>query len=122
ARAGAVAGRGARGELGVAGKPERGGRGQLDARTTMGAGLIPARGVLRGVIAVRPIRAAATPAADLRELARAAAPAELGIAQVVEDRRRAPELGEPARSDVAGAHRHVGTGRDVAAWPDAAVL
>src|SRR5262249_11341751 len=121
-RAQALARGGVPGQLIVDRQPERERRRQLDDRATMSTGVITAPGVLREVIAVRRIRAAATAAAELRELAGAAAPTELGIAQVVEDRRRAPELGEPARSEIAGAHRHVGTGRDVAAWRDATVV
>src|SRR5438093_1466704 len=101
---------------------ERDRRGQLDDRSAVGPGRVAARGILREVVAVRRVSAAPAAATDLRELARPAAAAELRVAQVVEDRRPAPELGEARGPEVPRRHRHVGARRHVALGRDAAVV
>src|SRR5205814_5595101 len=88
----------------------------------VGAGLVTARRVLREIVAVGRVGAAAAAAADLRELAGAAAPAELRLAEIVEDGCSAPQRAERGPAQAAGGHRHVGARRHVALGRDAAVV
>src|SRR2546428_7895251 len=67
---------------------------QVNDAPPVSAGLVAARGGFPAIVAVGRVGAAAAAAANLRELAGAAASAELRIAQGAEDRRRAPEGGE----------------------------
>src|SRR5439155_27246397 len=106
----------------VDGQAERQRRGQVDHLPAVTAGLVAARRILGQVIAVRGVGATAAAAADLRELAGAAAAAELGVAEILEHFGAAPEVGERPVAEVAGGHGHVRARRDVALGGDAAVV
>ena len=68
------------------------------------------------------VGAAAAAAAELRELAGAAASTELGVAQVVEHRRAAPQIVEGPFAQVPRRHRHVRARRDVALGRDSTIV
>src|SRR5262249_57694720 len=98
------------------------GGGRLGGVRAGGAGLIAARRIFGEIVAVRRVGAATTATADLREFARAAAATQLRLAQVVEDGRLPPQLGERRLPEIARGNRHVGTRRDVALRGDPAVV
>ena len=95
---------------------------EADQLAAVGARLVPAGRVLGEIVAVGRVRAAAAAAAELAELARAAPAAERARAEVGEDLRLLPQLGEARLAKVPCRHRHVRARRDVPGGRDAAVV